>query len=189
MRSLLLLVLSALVAAAQDMNICVLNRDKLPEHTVERATTETEFVFAAAGIGISWTGCDDSTGGRTLFVRLRGGKPPKTAGPASLEAMGAAIVSRKGDGYLVDAYFRAVQALATRYETDADRLLGYVIAHELGHILLGAGHTPDGIMGPIWTTKEVNGLRHRWLRFDEGQRKRMLLKLRTQRPDSAHNRE
>jgi predicted Zn-dependent protease len=39
------------------------------------------------------------------------------------------------------------------------------MAHELGHLLLGAGHTPDGVMQAAWGPKQMDALRQRWLRF------------------------
>jgi hypothetical protein len=47
------------------------------------------------------------------------------------------------------------------HDGDAGVLLGFVMAHELGHVLLGAGHTPDGVMQAAWG--EMYALRQRWL--------------------------
>jgi len=44
-------------------------------------------------------------------------------------------------------------------------LMGYVIVHELGHLLLGPGHTAEGVMQTGWNESELHALRQRWLRF------------------------
>ena len=54
-----------------------------------------------------------------------------------------------------------------RHHGDSGVLLGFVMAHELGHLLLGAGHTPNGVMQAAWSQKQMDALRQRWLRFTE----------------------
>jgi len=47
-------------------------------------------------------------------------------------------------------------------EIDLPSLLGYAMAHEIGHVLLGTtGHSPDGIMKARWSQADfqVGGLR------------------------------
>jgi hypothetical protein len=36
-----------------------------------------------------------------------------------------------------------------------DRILGYVIAHEVAHVLLGPGHSEEGIMRGQWTRNDL----------------------------------
>jgi hypothetical protein len=161
------------------MEVCIINGAKLPEPALHRAQTEADLAFASAGVHIVWT-CEQTLNDHSqnhFFVRLRGDKPPSMAGPYSLDAMGDAIVAKGGSGYLVDAYLQAVRALALRYEVDPESLLGIVIVHELGHLLLGPGHAPSGLMGPVWTTNDVNALEHRWLRFNGKQQKQILKNL------------
>jgi Zn-dependent peptidase ImmA (M78 family) len=80
---------------------------------------------------------------------------------ASLDAMGRAYLAENGEGYLADAYFEAIRKLAARHDADADALLGFVIAHELGHLILGEGHVPDGVMQAQWGGAAVKALERR----------------------------
>ena len=151
MRTLLMTALCSveLLAAGQQMNVAVCNLDGVGEPIVAKAKAETELVFRSAGVTIVWRDCDTFPTPAELerepwfIVRLRTGKPPLTAGPASLDVMGKAFVEEHG-GYMADAYFQAIQATSERHNGDSGVLLGFVMAHELGHLLLGPGHTQIG---------------------------------------------
>ncbi len=68
------------------------------------------------------------------------------------EACGVAYVLRETDrGWLATAFSDRVDDAATRVRVDAGTLLGLVIAHELGHQLLGSGyHGWTGVMRGDW---------------------------------------
>ena len=62
---------------------------------------------------------------------------------------------------------------------DEAELLGSVVAHELGHLLLGTGqHSAAGIMKGEWRYKQSILVAQGLLRFDTGQRRRMLANMR-----------
>ena len=174
MRTLLMTALCSvkLLTASQQMNAAVCNLDGVRESIVAKAKAETELVYRSAGVTIVWGDCDTFPTPDALqrepwfFVRLRTGKPPLTVGPASLDVMGKAFVEDAG-GYMADAYFQAIQATSEQHNGDSGALLGFVMAHELGHLLLGPGHTPDGVMQAAWRQKQMDALRHRWMKFTE----------------------
>jgi hypothetical protein len=173
MRTLLMTALCSveLLAAGQQMNVAVCNLDGVREPIVAKAKAETDLVFRSAGVTIVWRDCDTFPTPAELerdpwfIVRLRTGKPPLTAGPASLDVMGKAFVEDAGGGTMADAYFQAIQARSEQHNGDSGLLLGFVMAHELGHLLLGPGHTPEGVMQAAWGQKQMDALRQRWLRF------------------------
>ena len=51
---------------------------------------------------------------------------------------------------------------------DAGALLELVIAHDLGHLLRGEGHSEDGVMRTPWNGNEINAMHQRWLKFNAG---------------------
>jgi hypothetical protein len=175
-----------LLTAGQHMNVAVCNLDGVGEAVISRAKAETELVYRSAGVTIVWRECATFPTPAELerdpwfIVRLRTGKPPLTVGPASLDVMGKAFVEDQG-GYMADAYFQAIQATSELHRGDSGVLLGFVMAHELGHLLLGPGHAPDGVMQAAWGQKQWDALRQRWLRFTEegAGRVRRALELRT----------
>jgi hypothetical protein len=172
------------LCAAERMAVSICNLGELPASTVVRAESEVDAVFRPMDIQIQWKGCDDDTAagpaGKAWFiVRLRNDNPPETKGKSSLDDMGRAYVGETGHAYLADAYAKAIKQLAARHDADADALLGLVMVHELGHLLLGAGHVPDGIMRAVWKADELEALRQRRLQFNKVQRERILQELRT----------
>ena len=168
-----------------NVNVAVCNLGGVRAQIVADAKAETETVFSSAGVRIVWTACGDISSpavqarGALFIIRLRTDKPPRTTGPLSLDTMGRAYVADDGGGYLADAYFPAIQAVADHYGGSASALLGLVIAHELGHLLRGAGHSLDGVMTTPWRGNEMNALRKRSLKFsaEDGARIRRALQV------------
>ena len=58
-------------------------------------------------------------------------------------------------------------------------MMGYTMAHELGHLLIGAGHRPNGLMRAALSKKELDALNHRHLKFNEAEQAAILHKLRS----------
>jgi hypothetical protein len=51
--------------------------------------------------------------------------------------------------------------LGGRDQLDPAVLLGHVIAHELGHLLLDPGHVPTGIMPTSWGARDMEAIGQR----------------------------
>jgi hypothetical protein len=47
------------------------------------------------------------------------------------------------------------------------------MVHEIGHLLLGPGHTVAGVMRAKWKFQDFDQVRKQWLTFDAGQRIRV----------------
>lgn len=155
------------------MNVALCNLGGLRESTVANAKAETELVFRSAGTRVVWMDCREfpPSGAQArapgFVVRLRTDFSPPPAGPMSLDTMGRAFIPEGGAGYLADVYFQTVQAVAAQHMIDAGVLLGFVIAHELGHLLLGPGHVQNGLMQGAWNGRQTQALRQRWLKFNK----------------------
>ena len=80
--------------------------------------------------------------------------------------LGAAPATAEGTGRLAYAFYDRIGATAQQYRTDVGKLLGYVMAHELGHILLAGGsHSPTGIMSDRWGEFTMDLVAESFLRF------------------------
>jgi hypothetical protein len=179
MRAMLLTVaFSVNLLAGQKMNVAICNLGGVDDAFVFQAKAETDQVYGSAGIRITWYTCEEfptpapKDSAPWFVIRLRNDKPPRTAGPASLDVMGKAYVEDNG-GYMADAYWQAIALNSAQHEADGGALLGFVMAHELGHLLLGPGHTPDGVMQAAWGQKQMDALRRRWLKFGKESAKRI----------------
>jgi hypothetical protein len=79
----------------------------------------------------------------------------------------------------IAVFYCDVQQLAQLHVVRPETLLGFVIAHELGHLLLGPhAHTSHGLMRAVWTRTDVaDGVAQGQFRFSatEGDRIRRRL--------------
>ena len=126
------------------------------------AAEVTRQIYAAIGIDIVWldrcpVAChiafsreahDDTTGGNLMVTILPDGMRLQEF-PAG--AMGAA----PEDGSVAYAFFGRIRAFAFERNLLPATLLGHVIAHEVGHVLLREGHAPKGLMRAKWVEQEL----------------------------------
>jgi hypothetical protein len=69
----------------------------------------------------------------------------------------AAVDTTVGRGSLATVFADRIVRLAARSRIDAATLVGYAIAHEIGHLLLGTdAHAPRGLMRAAWTLPEIS---------------------------------
>ena len=83
--------------------------------------------------------------------------------------MGMAFAEGGMAGTMADAYYGAIEQFARAHLADPAEVLGYVVAHELGHLLLGPGHSAGSIMTAAWDGKTLAAARQRWLTFSQAQ--------------------
>jgi hypothetical protein len=141
--------------AAQDaQKVLVLHVDnyaRIPPSTLARAEAEAGRVYAAAGVGTTWVHGDDEANARDaggLHVRVLLLCADMTRRKADTENIGGAVLGRAAHGSSRAYIFtpRVIDA-AMRSGKLFEIVLGRVIAHEVGHLLLPAGsHSAAGIM-------------------------------------------
>ena len=111
-------------------------------HDVADAAQLVGHLYRKAGIGIRWVdGCDESVaGGLRLNIRL---KPTIDDGPIPESALGYAAAETR----TASVRFDRINRTASLRRVPRRDVLAAVIAHELGHLLLGYGaHAATGIM-------------------------------------------
>jgi hypothetical protein len=160
-------VMSSTVAAfaGERMDVTVCNVDHIPDTAIEHAENQAVYVFRAADVEIHWMSCGvelptpDARMRPGFIVRVLAGGPFAKADPVSLDPIGRAFMNASGFGFLADAYYGAIRDVKSLYPGVAsDQLLGYTIVHELGHLLIGPGHRPNGIMRAAWSREEFEKL-------------------------------
>jgi len=139
----------------------------------EQALEEAGSVLGIARVEVTWVDC---TGGHAASC----GVPPRgvselllalvainqlwTIGP---DTLGTAQLANDGSGgRLATVHVRRVQRLAAAAGVDEGVLLGRVVAHEIGHLLIGAhSHSASGLMRPDWTIAQIRKRRSADWRF------------------------
>jgi hypothetical protein len=94
------------------------------------------------------------------------------------EVFGAAFLSADGKGCYSDVFYNLVAGLHADWNIGLADILGNVIAHELGHLLLGSNsHSPAGIMRARWQAEELQRVAKGTLSFNAEQAEYMRGKL------------
>jgi hypothetical protein len=131
---------------ARTMRVLVLNTAGAPAAVLSEAEKAAARVFQAAGIETTWrhagTGTvDDDLTSMIIINLMSASMEARMKAPATV--MGFAVSGAR----LASIMYGRVERLAQADATDLATLLGHVIAHEIGHLLLPpGGHSAGGIM-------------------------------------------
>jgi len=145
------------------ITVRVRNTAEVPPQILRRASLEAQRIFHEAGVETEWllclparaegqedAGCHGPQGPTYLNVGIM---PPSMERDFQVpdSAQGVAIPALDGHpaSYAYVLYGR-VEDLVKRAKCSGDTVLGHVMAHEVGHLLLGRGHAPRGLMGANW---------------------------------------
>ncbi len=170
---------AASLAAAERMTVSVCVRGGLDEKAIVRAEETAAALFQSIDIETVWAKCgiglegDEAVRQHWFTLRLRDGRPFIPPAPRALDSLGEAFLSEDNVGYIAEVYYQAVETLAATQSAELSQLLGYVIAHELGHLLLGPAHTCEGVMRAAWNRRDVQSIRQGRVRFSPAEGARM----------------
>ncbi len=136
--------------------------------TLSKAESAAQRIFHKAGIDSEWIGCPKDAGEWSRY--------PACSGPGRAEdvilklvpdavegfgvrrlVLGLAIVTADGRpaNHAFVFFLRVKEAARQHGKIPLDTLLGYVMVHEIAHVLLGADmHFPSGIMRPRWQPED-----------------------------------
>ena len=135
-----------------------------------RAQTETARIYAAVGVRLVWEADPLSLFPRLSMLIVT--TPDAWSERVVATALGAAPAGDQGMGRLAYAFQERIQAFARHHGTDPAKILACVMAHELGHLLLGRGsHSFTGIMSGEWDRDEILSAEMSVLGFTNGQGK------------------
>lgn len=129
-----------------------------------RAIKRAGEILGRADLSIDWRDCP--AGG--VLARGACGNPPESGELAirlvrspkndtNPRALGSALIDKTtGRGTLATVYIDRVTRMAQQGRHDQWAMMGGVMAHEIGHLLLGTNsHTPTGLMREIWTVNDL----------------------------------
>jgi len=141
-------------------------------------------IYENTGVRVEWLECYFAEGelkhnpdcGRlsptSLVVRiLPRSKAEALKQPPS--ALGFAMLSNSGElAHYASVFYHRVEELSGIWTSSRPVVLGHVIAHEMGHLLLGqGGHSRTGLMTANWDRGELERVNQRTLSFTSQQAK------------------
>jgi hypothetical protein len=154
-------------ASGATLTFRVYNYARVDPVSLARSEEVTTALFERLGIEITWVdclvskaqsrtypACQTEMGSTDLVLRIL---PRRMAEKLAFpnEPLGSAQTCSVGEPACeLNVFYHRVDALAVNGYR-ADRILGYVIAHEVAHVLLGPRHSEEGIMRGEWTPSDL----------------------------------
>jgi len=141
----------------------------VPESDLREAEARAGTILREAGIEVSWLACwrggrepvnalpdcRQPLGPTDLILRVDSAKPGVSTQYVSLGFSLVNGVDGK-DPYLATVYANLVGNVARGASVDRRELLGFAIAHEIGHLLLATNqHASTGLMRAAWSRAEL----------------------------------
>jgi len=125
-------------------------------------------IFYRAGIEVRWVDCSLSGDGTltfqectaplqttTIILRLVP-TSPATRAHFGRDTLGIAAQAETGTDASASVFHDRVKQLAAAWLVSLPLVLGHAMAHEIGHLLLGAGsHSPGGLMREHWKRQDL----------------------------------
>jgi hypothetical protein len=157
--------LSAQMAQVQaDTFVQVYNMAQIPEATLVAALRQAGRIFSRTGIHLNWMECplssvasqnrgmcDGSAEGTVMLLQILPQAPDAFSG----EAMGFGLPVPEG-GIHAAIFYGRVAHLSRSATAPVEQILAHVIAHEIGHLLLGSNrHSTKGIMRGRWEYSDI----------------------------------
>jgi hypothetical protein len=157
----------------------------IPESALASAERNAAAILSRAGVRAAWIDCDHDPdlcrrsdlgpAEFRLFV-LAPGRP----GVLHPETEGFSVIFPSSEAENYAAVFYPIPGeLPHRVPSHVQYLLGAVMAHEIGHLLLGAqSHAPGGVMTVHFTSDDIRSAGRGELRFTTDQAARMRAEIR-----------
>jgi hypothetical protein len=158
----------AVLPVALLVTIRLYDTSGMPAADLRSAMLTADAALRSAAIASAWvvcpapgaapaansSGCTGLPHESDLLVRIV--RAPQAV--LSADTLGfAAVDAAAGRGTLATVFADRIVRLAKRSAMDGATLVGYAMAHEIGHLLLGTdAHAPRGLMRAAWTLTEIN---------------------------------
>jgi len=174
------LVWGGLAFAENGISVRVCNSVHIPDKILDQSKAEASFVLKTGGLTVTWLDCSTETMEQELgprdFVlclvafRLSGADHP------GRRTMGSTSIANRMEQNSVFVHYDLITRTASDHgaECQVYQILGYSIAHELGHLLLGGEHTRRGVMRAVWGSADLLLMSKREIKFTPEERERVL---------------
>jgi len=150
--------------SAQTLVIGLYDYADLTAKETTRLTETAGLILADAGIQVVWAhcrgalavtpvaACETEMQANQIVMRISPSGLPSSNGDR-VQHLGKTLATADG-GQFASVSVPAVRAQAAEFGIVFDLLLGYAVAHEAGHCLLGPGHSNSGLMRAAWNRKD-----------------------------------
>lgn len=153
-----------------EVNVRMAQVGRVPEEIQKVAQTTVRMLYSRIGVTVRFTNepppMDTDAIALQVWERAPGG--------TGLYVMGSAWLGGRR-GRQANAFYNRLEQFAGRSNPrETGVLLGYVMAHELGHVLRAEpGHSPDGVMKACWAQKDVPSMLQGFVTFSSADAKRI----------------
>jgi hypothetical protein len=169
------------------IQVFVYNYAGVSAETLARAEREAARIYSRTGIETEWLACPLTPGEAAdypacqvpvsptrIAVRVLSRRMAERAGLSEATFGSALFPEDGGFGMVSQVCWHCVEKLAKGHEAMRGVILGHVIAHELGHLLLGIGsHGATGLMHAPWHREELERLSQGSLLFTSWEAEKM----------------
>ena len=151
---------------AREVRIRILDYAKIADEVIAQAQQRVADIYKIIGVQIRWqvpfrpleesASVANTLTERSDFVIIVLSPEMSRHLKIAPDALGMAIVSPPGGGRIAYVLFHRVRLAARDARSSATDVLGMVIAHELGHLMLPDGaHSNKGLMRAKWNITEL----------------------------------
>jgi hypothetical protein len=152
------------VNADAPLHVLVFNYSGASSTTVVAAERETSRIFSDTGIDIAWVHCPiplsaDSDEACAADLGVAGEVRVRILDHATENAVGGSVFGFAVAPVFATVYYGDVLRIPSLHNPDYEipLILGCLIAHEIGHLILGPGaHASSGIMQARWEPADLN---------------------------------
>jgi hypothetical protein len=146
-----------------NLTVSVFNDAGVEPSVWSQAQSRATEIMRRSEISLTWLDCGFAVSGMPdlncsaisypthLSVRL-----VRKVSPVKGDIFGQSFQDAAGEGNYVLVYYASIKTFRAATTVPAGELLGCVVAHELGHLLLGtASHASTGLMSAVWQDPEL----------------------------------
>ena len=176
-----------------EVSISVHDYADVPTPLLAAAEVQAREIFRHAGLETVWLNCSPKLEkveprscyfSDTTHLTLKISRHAMNAKVRDrIDVLGTAYPDEKGTGYFAYVFYDRVQELAQRRRL-GHALLADVMAHEIGHLLLGStSHSTSGIMCAHWNYEELRKVAEGTMSFIPAQSRIMRDRLRVRQSE------
>jgi len=181
------LVAAASVASARTLDapavrvrLSVFNNADISADILAQAAARATAILAQSGVELDWLGCghpDPSDFSQRVTPCSVVGWPHQLSvrilphgRSVGADIFGEAFLDDSGRGVYANVYYNNLAANREHTRLSDGDMLGFVIAHEVGHLLLGSNsHSPSGLMQARWDSTALHSALRHTLLFTDAQ--------------------